>query len=178
MWAWLRRDTNLLKVGDEAPDFSAVANDGTTVHLQDYLGHGSIILYFYPKDDTPGCTKDACGIRDNFAEFKELNATVFGVSFDSAANHQKFIKKYNLPFQLLADTDKKISVAYGAARPHSLWASRITYVSSAQGSIARIFLKVNPAQHSRELLQGLAEFRQSPPWPGPPANPWSRPPGN
>ena len=178
MWAWLRRGTKLLKVGDVAPVFSAVAHDGMTVHLQDCLGHGPIILYFYPKDDTPGCTREACGLRDGFAEFKGLDATVLGVSFDSVANHQKFIKKYNLPFRLLADPDKKISVAYGAAGPHSLWASRITYVIDAQGTIARVFPKVHPAQHSRELLQGLAELRQSPPWPGPPANPWSRPPGN
>ena len=160
MWTWFWQGAKLLKVGDMAPDFTAVAHDGTTVRLQDYLGQGPIILFFYPKDDTPGCTKEACGIRDGFAEFKGLNTIVFGVSFDSAANHQKFIAKYKLPFGLLADSDKKISVAYGAAGPHSLWASRITYVIDAQGKIARVFSKVSPAKHSTELRQALVELRK------------------
>ena len=160
MWTWFWRGEKLLKVGDVAPDFSAVANDGTTVRLKDYLSQGPIVLFFYPKDDTPGCTKEACGIRDGFAEFKELNATVFGVSFDSVANHQKFIAKYKLPFALLADPDKKISVAYGAAGPSSLWASRITYIIDGQGKIAHIFPKVSPAKHSAQLRQVLVELRQ------------------
>ncbi len=160
MWTWFWRGAKLLKVGDVAPDFSAVANDGTIVRLKDYLSQGPVILYFYPKDDTPGCTKEACGIRDGFAEFKGLNATVFGVSFDSVANHQKFIAKYKLPFGLLADSDKKISVAYGAAGAHSLWASRITYVIDGQGMIARVFSKVSPAKHSAELRQALVELRK------------------
>ena len=160
MWAWFWRGAKLLKVGDVAPDFSAVANDGTAVRLKDSLGYGPIVLFFYPKDDTPGCTKEACGIRDGFAEFKELNATVFGISFDSATHHQKFIAKYKLPFSLLADSDKKISVAYGAAGPHSLWAARITYVIDAQGKIARVFPKVSPAKHSAELRQALMELRK------------------
>ena len=163
MWAWFSRGAELLKIGDVAPDFSAVAHDRTRVRLKDYLGHGPVVLYFYPKDDTPGCTKEACGIRDGFTGFKGLNATVLGVSFDSAANHQKFIDKYKLPFVLLADTDKKISVAYGAAGPHSWWASRITYVIDAHGKIARVFPKVSPAKHSAELRQALAELPQSPP---------------
>jgi len=160
MWAWFSRGAELLKVGDVAPDFSAVAHDRTVVRLNDCLGHGPIVLYFYPKDDTPGCTKEACDIRDGFDGFKELNTTVLGVSFDSAANHQKFIGKYKLPFVLLADTDKKISVAYGAAGPHSLWATRITYVIDGQGKIACVFPKVSPAKHSAELRQALAELRK------------------
>ena len=84
------------KVGDAAPDFFVAASNGKTVHLKDYVGKGNIILYFYPKDDTPGCTKEACGIRDTFEEFKGLNATVFGVSFDSVESHKKFIEKYKL----------------------------------------------------------------------------------
>lgn len=97
------------KVGDVAPDFSVAASDGTTVHLKDYVGKGTIILYFYPKDDTKGCTIEACGIRDNFDEFKGLNAMVFGVSFDPVASHKNFIAKYNLLFVLLADTDKSVA---------------------------------------------------------------------
>lgn len=160
MWAWFWWGKKLLKVGDVAPDFTAVTNDGTAIRLKDCLGKGPVILFFYPKDDTPGCTKEACGIRDGFAEFKGLNATVFGVSFDSVANHQKFIAKYKLPFGLLADSDKKISVAYGAAGAHSLWASRITYIIDGQGKIAHIFPKVSPAKHSAQLRQVLVELRQ------------------
>ena len=178
MGAWFSRRTELLKVGDVAPDFSAVAHDGTLVRLKDCLSHGPVVLYFYPKDDTPGCTKEACSIRDGFTGFKGLNATVLGVSFDSAANHQKFIEKYKLPFALLADTDKKISIAYGAAGPYSWWASRLTYIIDTQGKIARVFPKVSPTKHSADLCQALAELPQSPPAPALPASLLSKPPGN
>jgi len=160
MAAWFAYAAELVKVGDVAPDFSVAASDGTTVRLKDYLGKGPIVLYFYPKDDTPGCTKEACGIRDSFAEFKGLNATVFGVSFDSVAAHQQFVTKYKLPFVLLADTDKKIAVAYGVAGTKSLWASRVTFLIDAQGKIARVFPKVSPVEHSAELRQALAELRK------------------
>src|SRR5580704_5359949 len=103
------------KVGDKAPDFSAPASDGTTAHLSDYVGKGPIILYFYPKDDTKGCTAEACGIRDTMEEFKGLDAIVLGVSFDSIESHKAFIAKYKLPFVLLSDTDKKIAKTYGVA---------------------------------------------------------------
>jgi len=160
MATWFSWGAELLKVGDVAPDFSVAASDGTMVRLKDYLGKGPVVFYFYPKDDTPGCTKEACSIRDDFAEFKNLNATVFGVSFDTAESHQKFVSKYKLPFVLLADTDKKIAVAYGVASEKSLWASRITFVIDAQGKIARVFPKVSPAEHSAELRQALAELRR------------------
>lgn len=160
MFAWLSWGWELLKVGDAAPDFFVAASDGTTVQLKNYLGKGPVVLYFYPKDNTPGCTKEACGIRDDFSEFKGLNATVFGVSFDSAESHQKFITKYKLPFVLLADTDKKVAVAYGAAGSNSLVPSRVTFVIDAQGKIVRVFPKVSPAEHSAELRQALAELRK------------------
>ena len=139
------------KVGDPAPDFSVAASNGATVHLKDYLGKGNIVLYFYPKDDTPGCTKEACGLRDTFDEFKGLNAIVFGVSFDSVGSHQKFIEKYKLPFVLLADTDKKVAKAYGVATDESRVASRVTFVIDRQGKIAYANPKVNPATHAAEL---------------------------
>ena len=139
------------KVGDRAPDFSVPASDGTTVHLKDYVGKGNIVLYFYPKDDTPGCTREACGIRDTFGEFKGLNAIVFGVSFDSVESHKKFIGKYKLPFVLLADTDKKIAEAYGVATDRSPVASRVTFVIDKQGKIAYVNPKVNPATNAAEL---------------------------
>src|ERR1039457_6940075 len=124
------------KVGDIAPDFSVAASDGKTVHLKDTVGKGNIILYFYPKDDTPGCTKEACSFRDTFSEFKGLDATVFGVSFDSVESHKAFIEKYNLPFVLLADTDKKVATTYGVADENSRVASRITFVINKAGKIA------------------------------------------
>jgi peroxiredoxin Q/BCP len=148
------------KVGDSAPDFSVAASDGTTVHLKDYIGKGNIILYFYPKDDTKGCTTEACGIRDTMGEFKGLNATVFGVSFDSVESHKAFIAKYNLPFVLLADTDKKIAMTYGVADETSKHASRVTFVIDKAGKIAFVDPKVNPATHAAELqtvLKGLAQ---------------------
>ncbi|HUI07310.1 MAG TPA: peroxiredoxin [Verrucomicrobiae bacterium] len=139
------------KVGDIAPDFSVTASDGTTVHLKDYLGKGNIVLYFYPKDDTPGCTREACGIRDTFDDFKGLNAIVFGVSFDSVESHKKFIAKYKLPFVLLADTDKTVARAYGVATDSSRVASRVTFVIDKQGKIAYVNPKVNPATNAAEL---------------------------
>ena len=149
----LRAD--LPKVGDKAPEFSVAASDGTTVHLKDYLGKGNIVLYFYPKDDTPGCTKEACGIRDTFDEFKGLNAIVFGVSFDSIDSHKNFIAKYKLPFVLLADTDKKVAQAYGVAGPNSSVASRVTFIIDKQGKIAFVNPKVNPATNSAEVRTAL-----------------------
>jgi peroxiredoxin Q/BCP len=148
------------KVGDKAPDFSAPASDGTTVHLKDYVGKSNIILYFYPKDDTKGCTTEACGIRDTMEEFKGLDATVLGVSFDSVESHKAFIEKYKLPFVLLADTDKKVAETYGVADTNSVVASRVTFVINKAGKIAFVDPKVNPATHAAELhtvLQQLAE---------------------
>ena len=160
MAALFLRAAELLKVGDPAPDFSVAASDGTTVRLKDQLGKGPIVLYFYPKDDTPGCTKEACSIRDGFEAFKGLKATVFGVSFDSVESHRAFVAKYKLPFLLLADTDKHLAMAYGVAGASSPWASRVTFVIDAQGKIARVFPKVNPSEHSAELQQALAELKQ------------------
>jgi peroxiredoxin Q/BCP len=148
------------KVGDKAPDFSVAASDGKTVQLKDYVGKSHIILYFYPKDDTTGCTKEACGIRDTFDEFKGLNATVLGVSFDSVESHKAFIAKYKLPFVLLADTDKKVAKTYGVADDSSPVAHRVTFVIGKDGKIAFVDPNVNPATHAAELrtvLMHLAE---------------------
>ena len=148
------------KKGDTAPDFSVAASDGTTVHLKDYVGKGSIILYFYPKDDTPGCTKEACGIRDTFGEFKGLDATVFGVSFDSVESHKNFIAKYKLPFVLLADTDKKVAKTYGVADDNSVVARRVTFVINKAGKIAFVNPNVNPATHAAELRAVLSHLTE------------------
>src|ERR1700722_12731684 len=148
------------KVGDKAPDFSVAASNGKTVELKDFVGKGPIILYFHPKDDTKGCTAEACGIRDTMEEFKGLDATVLGVSFDSVESHKAFIEKYKLPFVLLADTDKKIAEAYGVANEDSKVASRVTFVINKAGKIAFVDPKVNPATHAAEIrtvLQNLVE---------------------
>jgi peroxiredoxin Q/BCP len=148
------------KVGDQAPDFSVPASDGTTVKLKDYAGKSNVVLYFYPKDDTPGCTKEACGLRDTFDELKGAKAVVFGASFDSVASHQKFIAKYKLPFVLLADTDKKLAVAYGAASENSLFPSRCTFIIDKAGKIAFVNPKVNPATHAAEVRTALAGLKE------------------
>src|SRR5437016_3054460 len=101
-----------LKEGDQAPQFTAETNAGGTVSLSDFLGK-NVILYFYPKDNTPGCTKEACAFRDDFTQFKAKDVVVLGVSTDSVKSHDKFVQKYNLPFTLVSDADKKISKAYG-----------------------------------------------------------------
>jgi peroxiredoxin Q/BCP len=145
-----------LKVGDKAPDFTAMSSAGTPVQLSKEIGKAPIVLYFYPKDDTPGCTKEACGIRNSFAAFRHLNATVYGVSYDSVESHQKFIEKYKLPFLLLADTDKAIAKAYGA--DGMLFAKRMTFVIDKAGKIAWINPSVNPSTHSAELEKVLQEL--------------------
>jgi peroxiredoxin Q/BCP len=154
------RAAELLKVGDKAPDFEVAASDGTTVRLKDYVGKGNIVLYFYPKDDTPGCTKEACGIRDEFSEFKQLDAIVFGVSFDSVESHKRFVEKYRLPFVLLSDTDKKVAKAYGVADDASTHAQRVTFVIDRQGAVAYVNPQVNPTVHSAEIRRVLATLMQ------------------
>ena len=148
------------KVGDKAPDFSAAASDGTTIKLADVVGKVNIVLYFYPKDDTPGCTKEACGIRDNITELKGLNAIVFGVSFDSVESHKKFIEKYSLPFVLLADTDKAVAKAYGIATDETKAAPRVTFIIDKSGKIAYVNPKVNASAHAAEISTALAALEK------------------
>ncbi len=146
-----------LKVGDPAPLFSAPSSDGTQVELKSLIGKGTIVLYFYPKDDTPGCTKEACGLRDDFAAFRKLSVTVFGISYDTVESHKKFIEKYHLPFALISDKDKAIAKSYGANG--LLVPKRMTFVIDRAGKIAWINPKVSPATHSAELQQLLATLR-------------------
>jgi len=150
-----------LKAGDPAPDFSATAvggkyGAGKEVSLGDFKGT-SVVLYFYPKDDTPGCTAQACSLRDSWPEF-EGRGEIFGVSVDSSASHEKFIGKYQLPFPLLSDPEKKIVEAYGVWVEKSMYgkkymgAERSTFVIDGDGQISAIFRKVKPEEHV-ELLQ-------------------------
>jgi thioredoxin-dependent peroxiredoxin len=146
-----------LKVGQDAPDFTAPASDGTNVHLKSEIGKAPIVLYFYPKDDTPGCTKEACDIRDHFAAFRNLNATVYGISYDTIESHKKFIEKYKLPFTLLSDHDHAIAKLYGA--DGMLAAKRMSFVVDKSGKIAWINPSVNPAKHSQELQDVLQKLQ-------------------
>ena len=149
-----------LKEGDQAPDFTAATQDGGKVSLADCKGR-SVILYFYPKDDTPGCTKEACAFRDHFGEFTERGALVFGVSTDAVKSHQKFVEKFKLPFTLLADEEKKIVQAYGVWGEKSflgrkyLGTQRVTFLIGPDGRIKKIWPKVKPAEHAEEVLAAL-----------------------
>jgi len=146
-----------LRIGQEAPDFTAPASDGSELHLKSMIGPAPIVLYFYPKDNTTGCTKEACSLRDSFAAFRNLNATIYGVSYDSIASHKKFIEEYHLPFVLISDTDHAIAKAYGA--DGLIFAKRMTFVIDKAGKIAWINPKVDPATHSQELQEVLAKLK-------------------
>ena len=145
-----------LHIGDMAPNFKLKGDDGNMHQLTDYRGHIAIV-YFYPKDETPGCTKEACSFRDNFADFQKMDIPVLGISYDDRASHVKFKEKYNLPFTLLSDTDKSVSKAYGT--DGLLFASRQTFIVGKDGKILKIYPKVSPAKHSEEILSDLKAFK-------------------
>ena len=141
-----------LKVGDQAPDFSTVDELGLPVSLKDYLGQ-TVILYFYPKDDTPGCTIEAKSFRDDFKAFEGKKAVILGVSYDKASSHKEFKEKYKIPFRLLVDSDKKIAASYGAQG--IIFASRDTFIIDPKGKIIKIYRGVNPNTHVQEVLKDL-----------------------
>lgn len=152
-----------LQEGDPAPGFCASANGGGNVSLADFQGK-YVILYFYPRDDTPGCTKEACAFRDHFAEFKKQGAVVLGVSVDPVKAHDKFVKKYKLPFTLLADPDRKIVEAYGVWGQKSfmgrkyLGTHRVTFLIGPDGRIKKIWPAVKPEEHAEEVLAELSDL--------------------
>lgn len=147
--------------GSAAPKFTATAHDGSTVRLSALKGQ-PVVLYFYPKDDTPGCTVEACGFRDAHAAFAQHKAVVLGVSPDSAKKHVKFREKYGLPFTLLVDESHAVAEAYGAWREKSMYGrtymgvARSTFVIDASGRIAKVFTSVKPKGHEQEVLSALA----------------------
>jgi len=154
-----------LEVGSKAPAFTMVSDSGKKTKLSDFKGQ-SVVLYFYPKDDTPGCTKEACAFRDASAQFKELGAVVLGVSPDDEASHAKFRDKYSLNFPLLADPDHSVAEIYGAWREKNMYGKksmgvqRSTYLISADGKVARVWKKVSVDGHDSavlEALQGLVD---------------------
>jgi len=149
-----------LKEGDIAPAFSAMTNGGGKISLAELKGK-NVILYFYPKDDTSGCTKEACAFRDGFADFKKRGAVILGVSPDSVKSHDKFVKKFSLPFTLLADEDKKIVEAYGVWGMKIFWGRkylgihRVTFLIGPDGRIKKIWPDVKPEEHAAEVLAAL-----------------------
>ena len=152
----------MLKEGDKAPDFNSKDQDGNPVKLSDFKGK-KVVLYFYPKDDTPGCTKEACSFRDADDVYNKKGIKVLGVSTDDEKSHQKFISKFQLPFDLLADTDKSIVETYGVWGEKSMYGkkymgtNRKTFLIDENGKIAKIFDKVNVAEHADEVLEAFGE---------------------
>lgn len=146
----------MLSEGDSAPDFTLESDSGEEVTLSSLRGR-AVVLYFYPKDDTPGCTRQACGIRDAWSEFQRAGAEVLGISADSQASHEKFKSKYSLPFTLLADPERKLGEPYGVAREGKSSYERSTFVIDADGNVARVLRRVNPDRHTDEVLAALAE---------------------
>ena len=152
----------MLKQGTTAPAFKTKDANGESVSLKDFRGQ-KVVLYFYPKDDTPGCTKEACSFRDAFSKFKKQGIAVLGVSPDSEASHKKFTAKYKLPFTLLADTDRAIAEAYGVwgekkfmGRTY-MGVNRTTFLIDEKGKIKKVFEKVKPEEHGGEVLDAFAE---------------------
>jgi len=154
----------MLEVGQIAPDFSLQDQEGQTRSLADARGRW-VVVYFYPKDDTPGCTKEACAFRDGLPRFEGLNAVVWGVSADDEKAHRKFADKFGLNFPLLVDPDKSMLEAYGAWVEKSMYGKRymgvqrITYLIDPEGKVARVWPKVKPEEHAEEVATALAELR-------------------
>ncbi|EEZ93299.1 MAG: alkyl hydroperoxide reductase/ Thiol specific antioxidant/ Mal allergen [Candidatus Parvarchaeum acidiphilum ARMAN-4] len=142
-----------VKEGDMFPDFKLKADDGKEVSLSDLKGKKSVV-YFYPKDDTPGCTKEACSFRDSINSFESQRIPVFGISVDSIESHKKFKNKYSIPFTLLSDSDKKVIAKLGIKSILGV-ASRVTFILDENGKILKIYPKVSPDKHAEEILAFL-----------------------
>lgn len=139
-----------LSVGIKAPEFTVKDTNGNTVSLSDFVGK-TVVMYFYPKDDTPGCTKEAQSFRDNYAEYQDKDMVVLGVSMDDEASHQAFTEKYGLPFQLLADVDGTITKAYDVEGAG--YSKRVTYIIDAEGNISHVDEKVKTDSHAKDILE-------------------------
>ncbi len=142
----------VLAVGTAAPGFNTTDTQGNQISLSSLAGK-TVILYFYPKDDTPGCTKEACGFRDAYADYQGKDVVVLGVSMDDQASHQKFTEKYNLPFPLLVDSSGVITRAYDV--DGGGYSKRVTYVIDGEGKIAKVYQNINTETHARDILADL-----------------------
>ncbi len=152
----------ILEAGTKAPEFELMDNQGKVHKLSDYHGQ-TIVVYFYPKDNTPGCTKEACSFRDSYADFRKAGVEVIGISPDSEQSHTKFIDKYELPFTLLSDPDHKVSEAYGVWGIKKNYGReyegiyRTTFIIGPEGNIKKVFKNVKPSEHSLEVLAAIKE---------------------
>ncbi len=152
-----------LKVGDKAPAFKLKNQDEETISLSGLKGK-PVVLYFYPKDDTPGCTKEACNFRDEFPKFGKLKAEIIGISTDSVKSHKKFAEKYGLPFILLADEKKQVVQEYGVWKEKNMYGrkylgiERTTFIINSDGRIANLFPKVKVDEHNKEVMEALKEL--------------------
>jgi peroxiredoxin Q/BCP len=152
-----------LKVGHKAPSFKLKNQDGKTISSSDLKGK-PIVLYFYPKDDTSGCTKEACNFRDEFPKFGKMKAEIIGVSADSVESHKKFVEKYRLPFNLLSDEKKEVVEKYGVWKEKNMYGRkymgivRSTFIIDASGKISNIFTKVKVDKHNQEVMEALKEL--------------------
>jgi peroxiredoxin Q/BCP len=152
------------EVGSKAPQFTLESQDGTKVSLKEFLGK-KVVLYFYPKDDTPGCTKEACSFTDNFAKFKKQGAVVLGISADSVDSHKKFQRKHNLSITLLSDPKKEVINNYGVWKEKNMYGKKImgiertTFLIDENGKIARVFPKVKVDGHTEKVLEELSKIR-------------------
>ena len=146
----------MLKIGDKAPEFSLPAAGGNVVRLSDYVGKQPVVVYFYPKDNTPGCTKEACAFRDAYEDFRAAGAEVIGISSDTGDSHQDFADKYRLPFILLSDLDGAVRSQYKVPKTLGLLPGRVTFVIDKDGRICHQFnSQLNASKHVREALQAL-----------------------
>ncbi|MFA5060185.1 MAG: thioredoxin-dependent thiol peroxidase [Candidatus Omnitrophota bacterium] len=152
-----------INVGDKAPEFNVPGSNGENIALKDFKGKKSVVLYFYPKDDTPGCTVEACGFRDQIKSIAGIDAVVLGVSPDPVDSHKKFIQKFKLPFILLSDVDKKICQDYGVWVGKSMYGrkymgvARTTFIIGKDGKVVKVFEKVKPEGHEAEVIATLKE---------------------
>lgn len=151
-----------LKIGDEAPDFTLPKQDGSTVRLKALLQKSAVVLYFYPKDDTPGCTKEACSFRDAYEDFTRAGAEVVGISSQSTASHQSFAAKYQLPFTLVSDEGARVRKQYGVPSTLGLLPGRVTYIIDRSGIIRHIFnSQFNAQRHVTEALGIIQQLQQA-----------------
>jgi peroxiredoxin Q/BCP len=154
-----------LKEGDAAPDFSLPASTGKTITLKEFRGKQAVVLYFYPKDDTPGCTIEACGFRDTSKNYEKAGAAILGVSLDNLNSHKKFVDKFTLPFPLLSDESQAVSKAYGVYKLKQMYGKeywgieRTTFLIDKQGKIAKIYPKVKVDDHHHQVLKDVKALK-------------------
>ncbi len=151
----------VLKEGDWAPDFQLPDSNRKKVRLSEFRGKKIVVLYFYPKDDTPGCTREACNFRDSFEVYNNAGAEILGISVDGVESHQRFASKYSLPFALLSDREKTISKTYGVLRPTGTSDERVTFLIDKEGRIAKIFPHVRVDGHSIEVLDAIKNIQKA-----------------